>query len=157
MKKYVLGIGDKEYTAELKSISAETVDIIVNGVEYKVALKQFGRQAGSIPQIRTVERAAPAAAPAAAPTPKAAPKPAAGAGGGIVNSPLPGLILEIKVAAGASVKAGQDLLIMEAMKMENQVQAPHDGTVKQIFVNKGDSVSEDDPLVEIERSMVASL
>ena len=83
--------------------------------------------------------AAPAAAPApkAAPAPAAAPKAAAGAAGAVaVKAPMPGNILDVKVKAGASVKAGDVLVILEAMKMENEIVAPQDGTVASIIANK---------------------
>ncbi|MCP4213272.1 MAG: biotin/lipoyl-binding protein [bacterium] len=157
MKKYVLGIGNKEYTAELKSITVDEVDIIVNGKEYKVELKQFGRTKESVAKIRSASTQQ--AAPAAPVAQKAAPRPAGPAitGAGAVKAPLPGLILDIMVKENDTVKAGQNLLVMEAMKMENQVQAPHDGTIKKIFVNKGDSVAEEDPLVEIDRPFMTTL
>mgnify|MGYP000488445335 CR=1 FL=1 len=78
-------------------------------------------------------------APKAAPAPAAAPKAAAGAAGAVaVKAPMPGNILDVKVAAGASVKAGDVLVILEAMKMENEIVAPQDGTVASINVNKGE-------------------
>lgn len=152
MKKYILEIGDKEFTAELKGITTEEANVVVNGTEYKVKLKSIGRKKVEVPQVT------PAAAPA--PAPKPAPTPAratAGDSAGIVRAPLPGLILDLMVKAGDTVKAGQNMMIMEAMKMENNVQAPHDGQLKQVFVNKGDSVQEGDNLVEIERAAMALL
>ena len=96
--------------------------------------------------------AAPAAVPAAAPAaPVAAPAPAAGpvAAGTKVDSPLPGNILDIKVSVGQAVKAGDVLIIIEAMKMENEVAAPCDGVVKQIVTNKGAVVATGDTLLVI--------
>ena len=83
---------------------------------------------------------------AAAPAPAA---PAPVAGGEKINAPMPGNILEVKVATGASVKKGDVLVILEAMKMENEIMAPCDGTVKQVLVNKGATVNSGDPLVVI--------
>ena len=83
---------------------------------------------------------------AAAPAPAA---PAPVAGGEKINAPMPGNILEVKVATGASVKKGDVLIILEAMKMENEIMAPCDGTVKQVLVNKGATVNSGDPLVVI--------
>ena len=97
-------------------------------------------------------KAAPAApAPASAPAPAAAPAaPAAAAVDGCkVTSPLPGNILNIKVSQGQAVKAGDVLLIIEAMKMENEVLAPQDGTVKQIATSKGAVVATGDLLIVI--------
>ena len=96
--------------------------------------------------------AAPVPAPAAASAPAAAPAaPAAGpvAAGTKVDSPLPGNVLQVKVSVGQAVKAGDVLVIIEAMKMENEVAAPCDGTVKQIVANKGAVVATGDTLLVI--------
>lgn len=99
---------------------------------------------------------APAApvAPVAVPSPVAAPAapaaaPAAVAAGTPVTSPLPGNVLAVKVSVGDAVKAGQVLMLIEAMKMENEVVAPADGVVKQIVVNKGATVATGDTLLVI--------
>ena len=81
---------------------------------------------------------APAAAPVAAPAPSAAAAPAAG--GEKVTSPMPGTILSVNVAAGDAVKRGQVLMILEAMKMENEIMCPCDGTVASVSVTKGAAV-----------------
>ena len=90
---------------------------------------------------------APAATPAPAPA-AAAPKPAAG-GKGALCAPMPGTVLDIKVKVGDPVKIGDVLVILEAMKMENELAAEKAGTVTAIFVNKGQAVNGGDPLVEI--------
>ena len=116
-------------------------NITVNGVAYSVSVEETA--AGAAPV---------AAAPAAPVAPKAAPAPkaAAGAAGAVaVKAPMPGNILDVKVAAGASVKAGDVLVILEAMKMENEIVAPQDGTVASINVNKGDTVNSGDVLVSM--------
>ena len=111
-------------------------NITVNGVAYSVSVEETA--AGAAPV---------AAAPAAPVAPKAAP---AGAAGSVtVTAPMPGNILDVKVAAGASVKAGDVLVILEAMKMENEIVAPQDGTVASINVNKGDTVNSGDVLVSM--------
>ena len=94
--------------------------------------------------------AAPAAPVAAAPVaaPAAAPAPAA-AGEGVVQSPMPGNINAVKFSAGQSVKAGDVILILEAMKMENEIVAPKAGTLKGVFVTKGATVNTGDALFEI--------
>ena len=107
-------------------------NITVNGVAYSVSVEE------------TAAGAAPVAAPAAAP------KAAAGAAGAVsVKAPMPGNILDVKVSAGASVKAGDVLVILEAMKMENEILAPQDGTVASVNVNKGDTVNSGDVLVSM--------
>ena len=109
-------------------------NITVNGVAYSVSVEE------------TAAGAAPVAAAAAAP--KAA-APAGAAGAVTVKAPMPGNILDVKVAAGASVKAGDVLVILEAMKMENEIVAPQDGTVASVNVNKGDTVNSGDVLVSM--------
>lgn len=97
---------------------------------------------------------APAAAPVSAPAPAAAPvsapaAPAAAAAGTPVISPLPGSVLSVKVNVGQAVKAGDVVVLVEAMKMENEIPAPCDGVVKQILVNKGTMVATGDTLMVI--------
>ena len=110
--------------------------ITVNGNVYEVTVEEGFTGAASAP------KAAPAAAPKAAPAPAAAPKaaPAGAAGAVAVTAPMPGKILGVKASAGQAVKRGQVLLILEAMKMENEIVAPQDGTVATINVAVGDSV-----------------
>ncbi len=119
-------------------------NITVNGVAYSVSVEETA--AGAAPV------AAAPAAPKAPAAPAAAPKaaaPAGAAGAVSVKAPMPGNILDVKVAAGASVKAGDVLVILEAMKMENEIVAPQDGTVASINVNKGDTVNSGDVLVSM--------
>ena len=119
-------------------------NITVNGVAYSVSVEETA--AGAAPV------AAAPAAPKAPAAPAAAPKaaaPAGAAGAVSVKAPMPGNILDVKVAAGASVKAGDVLVILEAMKMENEIVAPQDGTVASVNVNKGDTVNSGDVLVSM--------
>ena len=91
--------------------------------------------------------AAPAAPAAAAPAAAAPAAPAAIAAGEPVNSPMPGTILRVEVTQGAAVKEGQLLVVLEAMKMENEILAPKDGTVAQVVVQKGSHVETGSPLI----------
>ena len=113
-------------------------NISVNGVAYSVSVEETAAGAAPVaPAAAPAPKAAPAPAAAAAPAAPAAP---AAAGAVEVKAPMPVNILDVKVAAGASVKAGDVLVILEAMKMENEIVAPQDGTVASINVNKGDTV-----------------
>ena len=106
-------------------------NITVNGTAYDVTVEE------------TDGSAAPVAAPVAAPAPKKAAAPAAPAGaqGGVkINAPMPGTIVDVKLAVGAKVTNGTVIAVLEAMKMENEIVAPQDGTIASINVNKGDSV-----------------
>ena len=123
--------------------------VTLNGKTYEVEAEK----GAPMPEtVYTAPAAAPApaveapAAPATAPAPAAAP---AAVSGTVVSSPLPGNVLAIKVNPGEAVKAGQVLVLIEAMKMENEIVAPCDGVVKQILVNKGAVVATGDKLLVI--------
>lgn len=116
--------------------------ITVNGTSYDVSVEELSGGAASV-------AAAPVAAPAPAAAP-AAPAPAAGGAGSVkVSSPMPGKILAVKANVGDSVKKGQVILILEAMKMENEVVAPEDGTIASIDVTVGASVESGDTLATL--------
>ena len=142
MKEYKYKINGNTYEVSVGDIEDNQVNVKVNSTFYTVELEK-----AAAPKIKTVARpAAPAPAPAAAPAAPVARPAAAGAAGGI-KSPLPGVILEIKCKEGDAVKRGQTLLILEAMKMENDIKADHDGVVKQILVSKGESILEGTDLI----------
>ncbi|MBR5106500.1 MAG: biotin/lipoyl-binding protein [Bacteroidales bacterium] len=140
MKEYKFKIGGKEYNVTVNPKEGKLFDVTVNGATYEV-------------ESENAPVAAPAPQPAAAPVqaaPAAAAAPAKPAGAGEkVASPLPGVIIEISVKEGQQVKAGQKVAILEAMKMENEIPAPKDGTITDIHVHKGDTLQEGDPVVTI--------
>ena len=131
--KYKVTLNNRVYEVEVEEGEAMLVD------EYELAAP-----AAPAPAAAPVAAAPAAAAPAAAP---AAPAGGALAAGTRVDAPLPGNVLMVKVAVGQAVKAGDVLVIIEAMKMENEVAAPCDGMVKQVVAQKGAAVETGAPLV----------
>ncbi len=134
-------------------------NVTVNGKAYAVEVEEVGAGQGGF-TYQPVQQAAPAQAavtvqqPQAAPEqPKAAPVPKAPSGpvsGETISAPMPGTILDIKVTEGQSIKAGDILVILEAMKMENEIVSPKDGIINGIHIDKLSAVSTGDPLVTIE-------
>ena len=143
MKEYKIKINGNNYNVTIDEVDGHTAKVEVNGTPYNVA---FEKPISKPKTISVVNR--PAAAPAAGPTPANRPAAAAPAGASTVNSPLPGVVLDVKVNDGDKVTKGQVIMILEAMKMENAIEAPCDGTVT-IKVQKGDSVLEGAPLAII--------
>lgn len=143
MKEYKFKINGKDYNVTIGEADGKILPVNVNGATYQVELEKApaAAPAAPAPAASAPQAAAPAAAPAA---------PAAPAGAGEkVNSPLPGVIVEVSVKEGQAVKAGQKVAVLEAMKMENEIPAPKDGTVTAIHVQKGDSILEGAAVVTI--------
>ena len=146
MKEYKYKINGNLYNVVIGDIEENIAHVEVNGTHYTVEMEKKPKAA---PAPKPVVR--PAAKPAAAPAAVApVTKPAAGGAKSGVKSPLPGVILDIKVNVGDEVKKGQTLIILEAMKMENSINADKDGKIAAINVRKGESVLEGTDLVIIE-------
>jgi len=156
MNQHVLRIAGREYKAEVRELTPERAVVVVDGKEYAVDLVRLGRRTVTADAVKAITAGGrPAAPPAAAP---AAPRPAPSARGeGGITAPMPGLVLAIKVKEGDTVQAGQALLVMEAMKMENAITASYNGTVARLYVREGDSISEGDLLVEVARPKMTAL
>ncbi len=147
MKEITLDINGKDYKVTVDNFGVYEANVTVNGRKYKVGLKDLGVE--QVVEVQNKTAAAPKA-PQVASAPQAAAAPVATAGGSTtVTAPLPGLILKINVKVGDTVSAGQVLMIMEAMKMENDVEATAAGTVKSIAVKENDNVAEGDVLITI--------
>jgi biotin carboxyl carrier protein len=119
-------------------------NITVNGKAYDVAVEEITD--GSAPVVATPVATAPKTVSAPAPAPAQAP---AGEGEK-VTAPMPGNILDVKVSVGDSVTKGQVLMVLEAMKMENEIVAPCDGKVTSVTVKKGDTVNSSDTLATVQ-------
>lgn len=141
MTSYKFKIGGKPFEVTVNSVNDGQANVNVNGIDYTVEIENAPA---------SVATPAPVASPAAAAPAPAASAPAAPANGGTkVNSPLPGVIIDLCVKEGESVKRGQKIAVLEAMKMENEILAESDGTVSKLFVNKGDSVLEGAPIAQL--------
>lgn len=160
MSQHVMKISGREYKAQVKELSADHALVVVDGKEYTVDLAHLGRKtvtAADMPRIAVAAPSASAPAVAVAVAPPPAKRSVVAAGDGAITAPMPGSIFQMKTQEGATVQAGQVLLVMEAMKMENPITAPYNGTITKVFVREGDNVGEGDLLVEVARPEMTTL
>lgn len=143
MKKFKFTIRGNNYNVELVSIEDNVAEIEVNGSTYQVEIHK------EIQQSKTPTLIRPRIVPSTESGQAKTSKPTERKGAGFIKAPLPGTILEMKVKVGDEVKIGDTLLIMEAMKMENNIKADRAGTITALKINVGDSVLEGDVLAEI--------
>lgn len=150
MKQYKYKVNGAQYDVTIDSIVGNKAKVEVNGIPFEVEMQGSSLVEADLPTQAPIEGATPAAAPAT-PVPAAAPAaPAAGPGAGNpVKAPLPGVVTKLLVAAGQAVKKGDTVLVLEAMKMENNITAESDGSVTGICVAPGDSVMEGTVLLTI--------
>lgn len=152
MKQYKYTINGAQFDVTIDSIVGSKAKVEVNGIPFEVEMQGSSLVEEALP---TVSTEAPAAAPAAAASaaaeaPAAAPAATNGPGAGApVKAPLPGVVTKVLVAAGQAVKKGETVLVLEAMKMENNITAETDGTITGICVAAGDSVMEGTTLLTI--------
>jgi biotin carboxyl carrier protein len=145
MKEFKYKINGTEYKVTIGEIDENNVaHVEVNGASYNVEME---KKAAAPKVVAPKPVAAAAATPKAAAT--AAPKAAPAGKGSPVKTPLPGVILEIKVKEGQEIKKGQPVVVLEAMKMENNINADRDGVITAILVSKGDSILEGADVVMI--------
>jgi biotin carboxyl carrier protein len=144
MKEYKYTIDGNKYEVAINEVSDTNAKVTVNGEEYTV---EWEKPVEEKPVIKVQPVAAkPAAAPAAAP----AARPAAPVSGNAIKTPLPGVIIDVKVKSGDTVKKGDTVVILEAMKMENNINADRDGKVVSVQVAKGDTVADGATLIVLE-------
>jgi len=139
MRKYKFTISGNRYNVEIKSFEENSAEIEVNGTSYQVELGQEIKR----PQTPKLVRYTP-------PTPPKPPEPPITQGLSIIKAPLPGTIIALMVQEGSPVKREEPILVLEAMKMENNIFAEKAGTVKSVRVAVGDTVMQGDILIEIE-------
>ena len=150
MNKYQYKVQGVDYDVEIEEVEGNLAKVSVNGIPFEVELKRPINPVHAIkkPKVAAPKPAAPAPAPAAAAPKPAAPAAAPGSGNP-VKAPLPGTISSISVKVGDLVNVGDTVLVLEAMKMQNNIEAEYAGTVTSIVVNPGDSVMEGAVLLTI--------
>ncbi|MCG8526023.1 MAG: biotin/lipoyl-binding protein [Opitutales bacterium] len=150
MRTYELTISDKEYKVKVKSFSLDHAVLEIGEDTYEVDVKNVGDDLAGRPAPRALPTSSAPTAGGASKTAASSSKPAAASGGeGAVTAPIPGAVMEVFVKEGDEVKAGQPVVKMEAMKMENIINSHIDGTVASISVIAGDAVSQGQELVAI--------
>ena len=143
MKEYKYTIDGNKYDVAINEVGETTAKVTVNGTEYTV---EWEKPVEEKPIVKVQPVAAkPAPATAAAPAPAAAP-----VSGNAIKTPLPGVIIDVKVNVGDTVKKGDTVVVLEAMKMENNINADRDGKVVAIQVAKGDTVADGAALIVLE-------
>jgi biotin carboxyl carrier protein len=140
MKEYKFKVSGKDYTVSVDNVEENIVDVVVNGTSHKVELEKAPEAPAPVarPVVQRPTETATPAAPAAT-----------GGSGKPLKSPLPGVIIDVFVRKGDVVKNGQKVLLLEAMKMENNIDSDRDGTILDIKIAKGDNVNEGDTLIII--------
>ncbi len=146
--KYEYTVQGVDYEVEIEDVDGNIAKVSVNGIPFEVEMKQPIKAAPKVKKVEAPKPVKQAAAPVAAAAPAAAPAANPGTGAK-VTAPLPGTITDIKVSVGQAVRAGDTVVILEAMKMQNNIEAENDGTVTSILVKQGDSVMEGTTLVTI--------
>lgn len=149
MKKYQYKVQGVDYDVEIEEVEGNIAKVNVNGIPFEVELKQPINPTSSLNKVKVEAPKPVAKAPAAAPAAAPAPTPVPAGAGTPIKSPLPGTITDVKVNVGDKVNAGDVVLVLEAMKMQNNIESETTGTVTSIAVKPGDSVMEGSVLLTI--------
>ena len=144
MKEYKYTINGNKYDVAINEVNDTTAKVTVNGEEYTVEWEK------PVEEKPVVKVQPVAAKPTAAKTPAAQPAAAAAVSGHAIKTPLPGVIIDVKVNVGDTVAKGQTVVVLEAMKMENNINADREGKVTAIQVAKGDTVADGAVLIVLE-------
>ena len=148
MKKYVIKVNGVSYEVEVEETGAPTLSY--NAMPATLPVLAAPAAAAAAPAVSSPAVSVPAASAAPAPAVQAAPAAAGPAGSDMIKAPMPGTILNVQAIVGKTVKKGEVLCILEAMKMENEIVSPRDGVVAGISTSKGATVNAGDPLVSLQ-------
>ena len=153
MNKYQYKVQGIDYEVEIAEVEGNIAKVNVNGIPFEIEL-QKPINAAKHPSMTTpkveVPKPATPSQPTAAPQPVSQPAQPTPAGAGMaIKSPLPGTVTDIKVSVGQTIQAGDVVLVLEAMKMQNNIEAEHEGKVTAIYVNQGDTIMEGTVLMTI--------
>ena len=148
MNKYEYKVQGVDYEVEIEDVEGNIAKVSVNGIPFEVEMKQPIKAAPKVKKVEAAKPVKPAAPVASAPAPAASPAAEPGVGAK-VTAPLPGTITDIKVTVGQAVHTGETVVVLEAMKMQNNIEAENDGTVTSVMVKLGDTVMEGTVLVTI--------
>jgi biotin carboxyl carrier protein len=169
MRRYTLNISDREFVVDVQEVDADNFEVVVGDETYQVSLtgdESLGETviapglaanaaaSSAAPRRAAAPRAAAAtttsaaAAPAAAASPAPARRPAGGGGKGTMSAPMPGVILEVNVKPGDTVTKGQQVAVLDAMKMHNMIGASQAGVIAEVYVAAGQSVDHGTPLLK---------
>ena len=149
MKKYQYKVQGVDYDVEIEEVEGNIAKVNVNGIPFEVELKQPINPTSSLNKVKVEAPKPVATAPVAAPAAAPAPTPVPAGAGTAIKSPLPGTITDVKVQVGDKVNAGDVVLVLEAMKMQNNIESETAGTVMSVNVKPGDSVLEGSVLLTI--------
>lgn len=149
MKSFKFTINGNDYQVDINEVEGQQIKLDVNGTSYEVTVDQEMRARHTTTTVINRQTAPRVSAANGDVQRASAPKAAAPTSGSKVSTPLPGTILDVFVNVGDTVKAGQNVVLLEAMKMENNIEADRDGTVTAVNVRKGDNVLEGDTLIVI--------
>ena len=150
MNKYQYKVQGVDYDVEIVDVEGNIAKVNVNGIPFEVELKEPINASTMPKRPVSVKQVTPQSAAPVQPAAPAVEKVSAPAGAGTkINAPLPGTITEIKVKVGDTVKVGNTVVVLEAMKMQNNIEAECNGTVTSVLVNPSDTVMEGDTLITI--------
>ena len=151
MNKYQYKVQGVDYDVEIEEVEGNVAKVNVNGIRFDVEMTQPINPTSTLKKVH-IEAPKPVARPSvatAAPAAPAAEKPAAAGAGSPVKAPLPGTVTEVKVNVGDTVKVGDIVMVLEAMKMQNNIESEFEGTVTSITVKQGENVMEGATLMTI--------